>query len=180
MSLWFTSDTHFGHSAIVTHCGRPFTSIEHMDTYILDRLNRCVKPADTLYHLGDFAWTHRWREYRDLISCQHVHLIAGNHDSSRQLKQAARDGLFESISYYERIKRDGIRAILCHYPIQSWQPGFVHLHGHSHGALLPEIPGRKDVGVDAQSYSPVSLGMVREMQAPTFADRHDLGVGDRQ
>lgn len=170
--LWFTSDTHFGHSAIVSHCHRPFKSVDDMDTYIIDRLNRCVKPSDELYHLGDFAWTGKWREYRDRINCQTIYLIAGNHDSSRQLKQATKDGLFSSISYYERVKRDGIRAILCHYPIQSWQPGFVHLHGHSHGHLLPEVEGRKDVGVDAQSFSPVSMGAVKEMRLQTFDDRH--------
>lgn len=163
MALWFTSDTHFGHSAIIHHCGRKFSSVEMMDSYIIDRLNSCVKRSDTLYHLGDFAWTNRWREYRDRIECQNVHLIAGNHDSSKQLKQAAKDNLFVSISYYLRLKYNGFKVILCHYPIESWQPGFVHLHGHSHGMLLPEIQGRKDVGVDAQSFSPVSEGLVREM-----------------
>lgn len=143
-----------------------------MDSYILSRLNSCVKPSDELYHLGDFAWTGRWRDYRDRINCRRIYLIAGNHDSSKQLKQAIRDSLFSSISYYERIKRDGIRAILCHYPIQSWQPGFVHLHGHTHGNLLPEVEGRKDVGVDAQSYSPVSIGMVQEMRARYFEERY--------
>lgn len=178
--IWFTSDTHFGHAAIVSHCRRPFRSVDDMDSYILDRLNQCVQPADTLYHLGDFAWTSRWREYRDRIACQTIHLIAGNHDNSKQLKQASRDGLFESIDYYARLKigktgsPNHLRVICCHYPIQMWEPGFVHLHGHTHGSLLPEIEGRKDVGVDAQSYSPVSEGMVREMPLrPDHDGRHD-------
>lgn len=151
-----------------------------MDEYILARLNRCVKPEDTLYHLGDFAWTNRWREYRDRILCENIHLIAGNHDTGKQLKQAEKDGIFDSISFYMRLKIGKsntlpvyLRAILCHYPIQVWQPGFVHLHGHSHGCLLPEIEGRKDVGVDAQSFSPVSIGMVQEMRIrPEKDGRH--------
>lgn len=46
--IWFTSDTHFGHAAIVTHCHRPFRDVDDMDNYILNRLNLCVKPDDTL------------------------------------------------------------------------------------------------------------------------------------
>lgn len=177
MSVWFTADTHFGHAAIIQHCFRPFKSVEQMDSCILDRLNRCVKPTDELYHLGDFAWGFDWRAYRDRIVCKTVHLIAGNHDSSKQLKQAVKLGLFESVLYYARLKHDGVKAILCHYPIQVWQPGFVHLHGHSHGCLVPEISGRKDVGVDAQSFSPVSIGLVREMPSrPNNDGRHTVNV----
>lgn len=170
--IWFTADTHFGHAAIVSHCHRPFRSVEDMDEYIISRLNQCIKADDILYHLGDFAWTNRWREYRDLIVCKTIHLISGNHDTTNQLKRAQRDGIFDSISYYRRLKIGKnpssplyLRAILCHYPIQVWQAGFVHLHGHSHGCLLPEVAGRKDVGVDAQSFSPVSVGAIQEMEA---------------
>lgn len=179
--LWFTSDTHFGHSAIVSHCGRPFRDVDDTDNYILFRLNSCVMPEDTLYHLGDFAWTNRWREYRDRIECENIHLVVGNHDSSKQLKQAAKDGIFDSIQHYVRLKIGKnvhspvyLRAILCHYPIQVWEPGFVNLHGHSHGKLLPEVMGRKDVGVDAQSFSPVSEGLVRDMPLrPNKDGRHE-------
>lgn len=173
--LWFTADTHFGHAAIVSHCHRPFSSVEQMDEYIISRLNLCVKPSDVLYHVGDFAWAGEWREYRDRIACQTIHLVAGNHDSSRQLRRATKDNLFASVSYYCRVKQNGIRAILCHYPIQIWQPGFVHLHGHSHGCLLPEIQGRKDVGVDAQSFSPVSEGLIREMRVRPEKDGRHYG-----
>jgi len=52
---WFTSDFHFGHFNIIRHCNRPFTTTEEMDACIVDRMNQCVKPNDTLYFLGDFC-----------------------------------------------------------------------------------------------------------------------------
>lgn len=171
--IWFTADTHFGHTSIISKCHRPFKSVEDMDEGIISRINLCVKPTDILYHLGDFAWTGTWRAYRDRIHCQTIHLIAGNHDSSRQLIKAKKEGLFESIERYQRIKADGLRVIACHYPIQIWEPGFVHLHGHTHGSLVPHIDGRKDVGADAQSYAPVSEGIIREMtKRPENDNRH--------
>ncbi|WP_395092280.1 hypothetical protein [Armatimonas sp.] len=51
--LWFTSDHHFGHDNIRSHCQRPFDSTEEMNEAMIDRWNACVAPGDTVYHLGD-------------------------------------------------------------------------------------------------------------------------------
>ena len=62
-AIWFTSDFHFGHFNIIRYCNRPFASTEEMDALIADRMNAHVKPNDTLYFLGTFAWAalKRWR-----------------------------------------------------------------------------------------------------------------------
>ena len=52
---WFTADFHFGHFNIIRYCNRPFADTEEMNEIILQRLNSCVKPTDTLYFLGDFC-----------------------------------------------------------------------------------------------------------------------------
>jgi calcineurin-like phosphoesterase family protein len=31
MSIWFTSDTHFGHERIVSYCKRPFRDVDEMN-----------------------------------------------------------------------------------------------------------------------------------------------------
>ena len=58
-NTWFIADFHLGHSNIIRYCGRPFVSVEEMDQAILERLNASVKPSDTLYFLGTFAWEAR-------------------------------------------------------------------------------------------------------------------------
>ena len=53
--IFFTSDTHFNHKAIISYCSRPFESVEEMNDRLIDNWNQVVKPNDTVYHLGDFA-----------------------------------------------------------------------------------------------------------------------------
>jgi len=172
MNTYFTADTHFGHNNIIEHSYRPFKSIEEMDEAIINRINLVAKPEDELYHLGDFAWSESWKTYRSRIHCKRIHLIAGNHDSSKECNKASKQGLFESVSKYIDLKKDGFKLILCHYPIESWRPGYVHLHGHTHGNSKT-MPGRLDVGVDAQMFSPVSFGLIREaLQPQEFEERH--------
>lgn len=176
MSIWFTSDSHYGHARIVQLCHRPFATVDEMDTCLIDRLNRCVGVRDELYHLGDFAWSGTWRDYRDRITCERIHLLRGNHDSGKEARRALRDGLFETVHDYLELKDHGVRFVLCHYPFQSWRPHSIHLHGHSHG-MSSKVAGRMDVGVDANSYAPVPLSLVVEMCQPTPDDdgRHDVG-----
>ena len=38
-SIWFTSDTHFGHKEIIRFTGRPFASVEEMDRELIRRWN---------------------------------------------------------------------------------------------------------------------------------------------
>ena len=54
--IWFTSDTHFGHENVLRFCERPWKTVEAMNKALIDRINACVAPDDTLYHLGDFSF----------------------------------------------------------------------------------------------------------------------------
>ena len=54
--IWFTSDTHFGHANVLDFCERPWDTIEAMNDALVDAINECVAPTDTLYHLGDFSF----------------------------------------------------------------------------------------------------------------------------
>ena len=55
MTLWFTSDTHYGHTNIIKYCNRPFQSIEEMNQALADNWNDRVEADDKVWHLGDFA-----------------------------------------------------------------------------------------------------------------------------
>ena len=54
--IFFTSDTHFGHSKIIDYCKRPFSSIEEHDKTLIQNWNNVVGQDDTVFHLGDFAY----------------------------------------------------------------------------------------------------------------------------
>lgn len=53
--IWFTSDTHFGHSNIIKLAERPFVNIDEMEGSLVANINSLIAPSDELYHLGDFS-----------------------------------------------------------------------------------------------------------------------------
>jgi calcineurin-like phosphoesterase family protein len=61
MTIFFTSDTHFGHARIVELSNRPFagtkrqTAVEVMNDALVENWNSVVSEGDTVFHLGDVA-----------------------------------------------------------------------------------------------------------------------------
>lgn len=46
MTVFYTSDTHFGHKNIIGFCDRPFDDIEEMNRALIERWNAKVSDAD--------------------------------------------------------------------------------------------------------------------------------------
>ena len=84
MTVYFTSDQHFGHAAARGFYGRPFASTADMDDQMIAHWNSVVNPIDELWHLGDFAVRQPPERISDLLERLHghKHLVAGNNDSS--------------------------------------------------------------------------------------------------
>ncbi|MBQ9058230.1 MAG: metallophosphoesterase [Atopobiaceae bacterium] len=151
--LWFTSDLHLGHANIL-HLGkgRPFDSLEQMETYLIDAINDRVSYTDELWILGDF-FMHGTPEkvlpYLERIVCPNVHLVRGNHDAHYTQERHAK-GLFKSVSDYAELgkpSRDGYRLVLSHYPMLDWNRMYhasYMLHGHIHS--LPDDGAEQVLG----------------------------------
>lgn len=155
MTVWFTSDTHYGHHNVIGYSKRPFASVEEMEDGLISRFNARVQPRDTVYHLGDFAW--REDIATRVLSRMHgrIHLIAGNHDHTRVRRLPG----WASVQHYLEVKLDGHHLILCHYAMRVWNRahhGAMMLYGHSHGNLQGNSQSH-DVGVDVWGYEPVAL-----------------------
>src|SRR5689334_18837471 len=137
MTVWFTSDTHFGHANVIKYCDRPFADASEMDEMMIVNWNAVVRPGDHVYHLGDFSF------HRDGTSTKivrrlmgNIHLIRGNHDSDAFIKECG--SRFVSIKDLDEVKVDGTRIVMCHFPMLTWNKshhGSWHLHGHCHGKL---------------------------------------------
>lgn len=54
--IWFTADTHFGHTNILKPCDRPWDSVDEHDSGLIANWNGRVDPKDKVYHLEDFCW----------------------------------------------------------------------------------------------------------------------------
>lgn len=164
MTIWFTSDTHFGHKSIINYARRPFHSVDNMDKLMVMNWNEVVQKGDTVYHLGDISFHNKDKTAKILRSLNgQLHLVRGNHDreSDTWYKQ-----FFASVSPLKEIKVEGQKIVLCHYPMTTWNQahhGSWHLHGHTHGNLSVSNGKMHDVGVDVNSYVPISFSRVAEI-----------------
>lgn len=153
MTIYFTADTHFGHQKILDFCrdSRPGDTIEEHDEALVARWNASIGPRDTVYHLGDFAWRNPGA-YFNRLNGRKI-LIAGNHDhrETRALPWA-------EMHQAARIKIDGLRLFLCHYPVVGFRED-LHLHGHTHGTRKAD-DASIDVGVDTWG-APVCFDVLR-------------------
>lgn len=197
-SIWFTADSHFGHKNIVRACStwndkamcRDFASIEEHDTYLIDQLNRRIRPCDTLFHLGDFGFGFAWRnsllEFRARIKCERIILVIGNHDHIFEPEEnVVERSIFAKVKHLHYGKISNRHFVLCHYAMRTWpwrHFGAIHLYGHSHGNL-PDDPNSfsLDVGVDTslfghERYTPYGLeevvGIVEQHKRLVPIDHH--------
>src|SRR5919201_244454 len=117
MTVFFTSDTHFGHGGALGLYRRPFPSVAAMNETLVERWNETVGPDDVVWHLGDFAIRQRSEIVTELLArlngCKH--LVAGNNDPSatREL-----DG-WESVQPYAEIAAEEVSLVLFHHPFRS-------------------------------------------------------------
>ena len=151
MSIFLTSDLHFGHRNIIRlGKGRPFDNINEHDEALIKNWNSVVKPGDSVYVIGDFSIETTLetieKPLRRLNGAKH--LILGNHDRKRIHTQLKNMNLWQSIREYETIKfvaKDGQKVFvrMMHFPILEFDGAFknhrpnekyIHAYGHIHNA----------------------------------------------
>lgn len=134
MTVWFLSDTHFGHTKAAGHReflnnGEPNTAAH--DAHIIARYREHVLPRDTVWWLGDIAVTSSPVKLRAILALiaelpGTKHLIAGNHDAcwpgNRQsyLWQRTYLSAFDSVQAFARRKlplnTGTVPLLLSHFP----------------------------------------------------------------
>ncbi len=173
MTIWFTSDTHFGDPRILRIDRRPFADLPAHDAALIANWNAVVSPDDTVWHLGDFALGPSEARIAEILAALAgtKHLIIGNNDGPATLAASG----WASVGHYAELTVDERRLVLCHYAFRTWNGmgrGALDLHGHSHGQLKP-IPKQYDVGVDAQDFVPVDLPAI-------LVSRRKRNTGDKK
>lgn len=187
MTLWFTSDEHYGHSPIIDYCDRPFDDLIEMHAELIARHNAVVSVEDTVYHLGDFAFSLKLvDQVVPLLNGQHI-LIPGNHDECHpcHATHAAKAQRYANAGF-ELNKPEGTSIILemdgkaefvelNHFPYiplderyPEWLPtddGQWLLHGHIHNRIGGWIVRDRmiNVGVDVWDYEPVSEEQIKAL-----------------
>ena len=195
MNIWFTSDTHFGHTNIAgpkvsvwKNGYRNFNSVQEMNDALVTNINKIVGEDDILYHLGDwsFGGIHNIYYFRKSLICKNIHLMLGNHDQHITNKDIKfHDTSFNPIDLFTSVQEVKTEKIgksyfhLSHYSHQVWpgsHKGVIHLFGHSHGSLKG-LGKSMDVGVDTHpEFRPYHINeIVKKMEKipVNFIDHHE-------
>lgn len=79
--IYFTSDWHIGHKAVIEFSKRPFRDVDHMSRVLVNNYNSTVGSQDICYFLGDMGMT-SGEEIKKVIKQLHGTkiLVQGNHD----------------------------------------------------------------------------------------------------
>jgi len=169
--IFFTADTHFCHGNIIQYCTRPFNDVDDMDKEMIGRWNSVVNKDDEIYILGDFLYKGNAKEANEILSKLkgRKYLIKGNHEKYLN-KEDFNMEAFEWVKDYHVLNIEGVKIILFHYPMLSWDGSYndsIHLYGHVHnsGIRHPDYgeklkllgPRAINVGVDVNNFYPVSL-----------------------
>lgn len=180
MSVFFTSDLHFGHRLVAGHRGFG-TDTEAHDQAIAENWRRVVRLGDQVWVLGDLALAHYQHPLTILADLPgQKHLIAGNHDACHPMHREAHKvqrhymGIFASVQAFARRKIAGETVLLSHFPYvkdrhearymqyRLRDEGEWLIHGHTHGPEQRE--GREiHVGLDAWGLQLVPIHTIERL-----------------
>ncbi|MDE5628656.1 MAG: metallophosphoesterase [Muribaculaceae bacterium] len=172
--VFFTSDTHFNHTNIISYCKRPFSDIHEMNETIIANWNNVIGPDDIVFHLGDFGLggAEEWNRILSRLNGK-IYLILGNHDLNN-IRQGVTD-VFEYVAMSMCIQIGKKKIYLNHFPYLCFEGGYHNdvwqLFGHVHTRasnsgidaerLRYLYPTQLDVGVDNNNFTPLSFTEVR-------------------
>ena len=148
-NTFITADTHFGHANIIKYTNRPFKSVSDMNFAMIRNWNKTVKPEDTIFHLGDFAFYSKIDAGKLLskLNGKRKILIIGNHD--RKKRQDNMDKRIEFMKY---------------------EVGFDEVYGSLHidNFFLNHVPIflenvlTLNVGVDVWDFKPIPFPVTKQ------------------
>lgn len=187
MSVFYTSDIHFGNERIMKLCDRPFDTADEMDNIIVAKWNVKVKPTDKVFVLGDLVEEKDFRpELLNRLNGR-ISLVIGNHDYPIHGEICDETKVnWEGDLFYREEKRiylAELPIVMFHYPIMEWngmEKGSVLLYGHVHNKRIPEVDGyfrdklAFNVSMDVNDFEPQTiLELVkRENKEEIFMNRY--------
>lgn len=181
--VYVIADLHLGHKNI-TGLRPEFFDAESHDKHLIDTWNKIVTKHDTVYILGDVAFTKQGLEKVGLLKGRKV-LIKGNHDTLK---------LKDYLKYFDdihgMIEKKGFW--LTHAPIHNRElRGRKNIHGHLHRKNVIKIDGSKvtpkdpdyiNVCAEQVNYTPVlfdDIAGIKNIKNVKLSNNFDKKVIDK-
>jgi len=154
--VYLIGDTHFDHQNIIRYCRRPFSNVRVMNRVLVNNWNNTVKPKDTVYFLGDWAFGRRHKPAKYWVRKLNGHIVSirGSHDWQ---EKGIRFEDSKILQYH------GYSFLLIHDPNQAGDWNSWIIHGHKHNNNMKDYPfinGERrtiNVSVELTNYKPVSI-----------------------
>lgn len=166
MSIYLTSDLHFGHDRQFLYEPRGFNEISEHDERIIENWNEKITPEDDVYILGDLMLGNNEHGIECVKRLNgHLHIIYGNHDTDSRKKLYNELGIIHG--YADVIKYKKYIFYMSHYPTitsnlddgESLHQKVINLYGHTHqkSNFYRDIPTMYHVGLDSHNNTPILL-----------------------
>ena len=173
---YYISDTHFGHYNIIKHCHRPFKTAEEMDNAMIKNWNDTVSQNDTVYILGDIAFSKTDpMEYLKQLNGKKI-VVVGNHDydisknRKKYIESKTLYGIYDYLEIKDFVNNQPYKIVMSHYPMVEWNGffrGSIHLYGHIHNneqnnayRVMSMIENAFNVGADVLGFRPRTLAEI--------------------
>lgn len=168
-NIFLISDLHLGHTNILGFTNqdgsllRPgFANIDEHDTFVIDSINKTVRPEDRLVIVGDCVMNKKNMFMLNRIKGIKT-LVMGNHDPTDPEYLTP---YFAKISGTLQLDQ----FIVTHIPVHTSQLEYRfkgNIHGHLHGHPALEKFGKADtryfnVSVESLKYTPISLEEIKK------------------
>ena len=157
-TTYFMSDLHIGHENILNFCGRPFSTADDCEEYILNRLKTDTKEGDTIIDLGDMFWKKSSDfidKFFDELKGREFIKVLGNHDKVSPLektKSLQNKKIYDILEVNVLVNsNDLVRVFASHYPVLCWNGknhGSIHVFGHCHGNIDSWVDSNPELMVD--------------------------------
>lgn len=154
--IW--SDLHLGHNAICKYRTQFSSPEEHHET-IFDRLATALGKRDSLWLLGDIAFTQEWLDKIAGLKCAKKTLILGNHDLERKLRFTDLVGVYDSVQSLVGKRNYWFTHCPIH-PDEIRGKGGV-IHGHTHNKNIPD-DRYFNACVENTDYHPITFEQIME------------------
>lgn len=151
--LMLAADLHLGHKNI-TKFRTQFSSAEEHHEIVLENMKLSVNKADSLWLLGDIAFTKDWLVRLQEIKCRRKVLILGNHDLERGVKFHDLVGIYDEVHALVSHRN----YWFSHAPIHESEirGKLANIHGHIHSAAI-DSPHYQCVSLEHTDYKASSF-----------------------
>lgn len=155
--VYFTSDFHFSHEAVILFERNQFDKTSDHDKAVLESLSVLTK-EDEIWFLGDMGWPNDFvSEKIRKMEC-HKYMIKGNHDTDSNYYYIEKFGLKEC---YDHPVWLNDRIVLSHYPVPV-ENGVLNIHGHLHGSVI-DRKNYINANVHIQDYKLIPMTTIEKM-----------------